>query len=101
MLSKLAHAAERAASSPREFLICSRKTMQVAPKYRSSQQRSGKAKVVSSEETAEARKKRDEKEAAETGRSTRAGTLRRNFGEAKSHVRRKLSRPILKFKHWE
>jgi hypothetical protein len=54
--------------------------MQVAPEYRSSQQRSGKAKVVSSEEIAEARKKRNEKEAAETGRRGRelyAGTLAR------------------------
>ena len=41
--------------------------MQAAPERRSSQQRPGKAKVVSSEEIVEARKKRDEKE---TGKCT-------------------------------
>jgi hypothetical protein len=70
--------------------------MQVAPEYRSSQQRSGKAKVVSSEEIAEARKKRDEKEAAETGRRGREPALRDSKRTAVLYSKNDVLKPFFK-----
>lgn len=80
-LQKLANAAERPISARdllhRENFDLFKGNNASNTKHRSNQQRLQRRKVVSSEEIAEARKKRDEKEAAETSRELCAGTLAR------------------------